>query len=229
MPKSYRVRTELDAILSDLGEGDPVPSERDLALRFEVARETVRQALRDLVVEGRIRRQGRGTVVSRPKMVQPLQLQSYTEGAISHGRVPGRLLVGWDDVPADAGTAQELGLNGGEPVMHLERVLLADGERIGLESSFLPLARFRVLYDTYDPTTSLYAALRTLGVTLDQATERIETVLASPREAALLECTTALPLLRLHRCSIDRQGAPVEVVRSLYRGDRIAFEARLRT
>ncbi|WP_157124705.1 GntR family transcriptional regulator [Nocardia pseudovaccinii] len=227
LPKSYLVRTELEQLMTDLEEGDPVPSERELAVRFEVARETVRQALRDLLVEGRIRRQGRGTVVSRPKMVQPLSLRSYTEGAISHGRVPGRLLVGWDDVPADADTARDLGLTPGTPVMHLERVLLADGERIGLESTFMPLDRFGHLRDTYDPTTSLYAAVRASGVVLGKATERIETVLASPREAALLECTTALPLLLLHRRSVDQQGAPVERVRALYRGDRIAFEAQL--
>jgi GntR family transcriptional regulator len=227
LPKSYLVRTELEEILSDMSEGDPVPSERDLALRFEVARETVRQALRELLVEGRIRRQGRGTVVSRAKMVQPLSLRSYTEGAISHGRVPGRLLVNWEDVPADADVADALGLALGAAVMHLERVLLADGERIGLESTFLPLTRFRDLYDTYDPTTSLYAAVRAAGVEMGKATERIETVLASPREAALLECTTALPLLLLHRRSVDRKGEPIERVRSLYRGDRIAFEAQL--
>ena len=227
LPKSYLVRTELEQMLSDLAEGDPVPSERDLAVRFEVARETVRQALRDLLVEGRIRRQGRGTVVSRPKMVQPLQLRSYTEGAISYGRVPGRLLVGWDDVPADADTARDLGLAVGTPVMHLERVLLADGERIGLESTFMSLDRFGHLRGTYDPTTSLYAAVRASGVELGKATERIETVLASPREAALLECTTSLPLLLLHRRSVNENDEPIERVRSLYRGDRIAFEAHL--
>ncbi len=227
LPKSYRVRTELETILDDLAEGDPVPSERDLAVRFEVARETVRQALRDLLVEGRIRRQGRGTVVSRPKMVQPLSLRSYTEGAISYGRVPGRLLVGWDDVSADADIARDLDVPVGTSVMHLERVLLADGERIGLESTYLPLARFAGLRASYDPTTSLYAAVRASGVVFGRATERIETVLASPREAALLECTTALPLLLLHRRSLDVDGEPIERVRGLYRGDRIAFEAHL--
>ncbi|WP_431956627.1 GntR family transcriptional regulator [Nocardia lijiangensis] len=216
-------------MIGELAEGDPVPSERELAVRFEVARETVRQALRDLLVEGRIRRQGRGTVVSRPKMVQPLSLRSYTEGALSLGRVPGRILVTWEDVPADADTARDLGLATGTPVMHLERVLLADGERIGLESTFLSLARFAGLRDDYDPTTSLYAAVRASGVKFGAATERIETVLASPREAALLECTTALPLLLLHRRSVDEDGAPIERVRALYRGDRIAFEARLST
>ncbi|WP_019929883.1 GntR family transcriptional regulator [Nocardia sp. BMG111209] len=228
VPKTYRVRTEIEAILGELAEGDPVPSERDLAARFEVARETVRQALRELLVAGRIRRQGRGTVVSRPKMLQPLSLRSYTEAALGHGRIPGRLLVSWDDVPADADTGAALGLAPGSPVMHLERILLADGERIGLESTFLRLDRFGGLRTDYDPTTSLYAAMHAAGVTFAAATERLETVLATPREAALLECTTALPMLLLHRHTTDSAGAPLERVRSLYRGDRIAFEAVLR-
>ncbi len=227
VPKVFLVRTEIDLILADLTEGDPVPPERDLATRFGVARETVRQALRELLVEGRIRRQGRGTVVSRPKLTQPLSLRSYTEGAISLGRTPGRILVAWEDVAADAATATDLEVEPGTEVMHLERVLLADGERVGLESTYLPLHRFAALRGTYDPTTSLYAAIRATGVELAGARERIETVLAAPREAGLLECTTALPMLLLHRRSVDADGAPIERVRSLYRGDRIAFEARL--
>ncbi|MCM6773998.1 GntR family transcriptional regulator [Nocardia sp. CDC159] len=228
LPKAYRVRTQIERIIDELAEGDPVPSERELAGRFEVARETVRQALRDLLVEGRIRRQGRGTVVSRPKMVQPLSLRSYTEAALSLGRKPGRVLVGWADVPADGDTAAALDVEVGVPVMHLERILLADGEKIGLESTFLSRERFGGLRGGYDPTTSLYAAIRAAGVVFGSARERIETVLASPREAALLECSTALPMILLHRRTVDSGGRPIERVRSLYRGDRIAFEALLR-
>ncbi len=228
LPKAYRVRTQIERIIGELDEGDPVPSERELAARFEVARETVRQALRDLLVEGRIRRQGRGTVVSRPKLVQPLSLRSYTEAALSLGRQPGRVLVGWDDVPADAETADALGVGVGATVMHLERVLLADGEKIGLESTYLTVERFGGLRGSYDPTTSLYAAIRAAGVVFGAARERIETVLASPREAALLECTTALPMILLHRRTVDADGRAIERVRALYRGDRIAFEAQLR-
>jgi DNA-binding GntR family transcriptional regulator len=55
----------------------------------------------------------------------------------------------------------------------------------------------------------------------------IETVLPSPREAALLESTTAMPMLLLNRRSLDVDGRPIELVRALYRGDRIAFETRL--
>ncbi|BBY80918.1 GntR family transcriptional regulator [Mycolicibacterium pulveris] len=227
LPKPYLVRTGIDAILAELAEGDAVPSERELAVRFGVSRETVRQALHELLVEGRIERRGRGTVVAQPKLVQPLSLRSYTEGAAERGRTPGRLLVTWEDVAATPEMAGALGISTGTAVMHLERVLLADGKPIGLESTCLPKSRFAALADTFDPGTSLYAAINATGVVFGSAVERIETVLPSPREAALLETTTAMPMLLLNRRSVDTGGAPIELVRALFRGDRVAFEAVL--
>jgi GntR family transcriptional regulator len=227
LPKPYLVRTAVDDILADLEEGDAVPAERELAARFGVSRETVRQALHELLVEGRIERRGRGTVVSRPKLIQPLSLRSYTEGARERGRTPGRVLVTWEDVEATPDLAEGLAISPGDAVMHLERVLLADGQRIGLESSYLPRHRFGHLTETFDPTTSLYAAIRAGGVQFGSAVERIETALPSPREAALLESTTAMPMLLLNRRSLDTEGRPIEMVRALYRGDRVAFESKL--
>lgn len=227
LPKPYVIRTALDTMLADLTEGAPVPAERELAVRFGVARETVRQALHELLVAGRIERRGRGTVVSRPKLTQPLGLQSYTEGALAVGRTPGRLPVITETIDATAELAAGLEIPVGAPVLHLERILLADHQRIGLENTYLPSARFADLAATFDPTTSLYAAIRATGVHFGSATERFETALASPREAELLESTTAMPMLLLNRRSLDTEGVPIELVRALYRGDRIAFETVL--
>jgi GntR family transcriptional regulator len=226
-PKAYLVRTELDRLLAGSDVGDPVPAERELAVRFGVARETVRQAMHELLLEGRIERRGRGTVVSKPKLVQPLSLWSYTEGAVRTGRTPGRVLVSWADIRADAELAAALGVRRGAKVMQLERVLLADGDRIGLESTYLTVRRFGWLRASFDPTTSLYAAIRASGVEFGSALERVETALPSPREAALLGTTTAMPVLMLNRRTVDSADHPIEVVRALYRGDRVAFEALL--
>jgi len=228
LPKHYVVRTHVEDLLADLSEGDPVPAERELAARCGVSRETVRQALHELLVAGRVERRGRGTVVARPKLVQPLSLGSYTEGALSQGREPGRILVRWEEVDAHEKLAEILEIAVGDPVIHLERVLLADGERIGLESTYLPLGRFPDLADTFDPETSLYAAIRAKGIEFTTATERIETALPTPREAGLVESSTAMPMLKLHRVSRDADGVPIERVRSLYRGDRMAFVTELR-
>ncbi|MGF1427220.1 GntR family transcriptional regulator [Kitasatospora sp. LaBMicrA B282] len=226
-PKYFQVKQKIDAVLDDLGPGATLPTEREFAERFGVSRMTVRQAIRELRLEGRVQRSGRSTVAGLPKLVQPLTLASYTEGVRLQGRRPGRELVVFEQLAADPALAAGLRIETGAPVFHLERLLLADDERVGLESTYLSAARFPALTDEFDPTTSLYAYLRGSGVTLADADERIETVLASPREVQLIGTSPALPMLLLNRVTRDRQGQPVECVRSLYRGDRFSFTAHL--
>ncbi|SED66453.1 GntR family transcriptional regulator [Streptomyces sp. 3213] len=223
IPKYYAVKAQIAALVDELGEGAMIPTERDLTERYEVARETVRQALRELVLEGRLRRQGRGTVVAGPKMEQPLSLASYTEGVRRQGRTPGRSLVTLDRFPCPAALAAETGLTRGEPVWHLERVLLADEERVGLESTYVSVARLPHLDTDFDPDSSFYGYLGARGIRFGDADERIETVLATPREALLIGTPPALPMLLIHRVSRDTDGRPLERVRGLYRGDRFSF------
>lgn len=52
--KHQVVRSRLEGLLEDLVEGDPFPAERALAEAFSVSRETIRQALRELLLDGRI-------------------------------------------------------------------------------------------------------------------------------------------------------------------------------
>ncbi|MFD3972539.1 GntR family transcriptional regulator [Streptomyces cyaneofuscatus] len=228
IPKYYAVKARISLLLDELGEGGLLPTERDLALRHEVSRETVRQALRELLLEGRLRRQGRGTVVAGPKLEQPLSLASYTEGVRRQGRRPGRHLIGLERFPCPDALAAEIAVTPGEPVWHLERVLLADDERVGLESTYVSVARLPSLDLEFDPDSSFYAYLRDrLGIAFGDADERIETVLATPREALLVGTPPALPMLLLHRLSRDTEGRPLERVRTLFRGDRFSFTTHL--
>ncbi|MFJ7156605.1 GntR family transcriptional regulator [Streptomyces sp. NPDC101118] len=228
VPKYYAVKARIAELIDELGEGGLLPTERDLALRYEVARETVRQALRELLLEGRLRRHGRGTVVAGPKLEQPLSLASYTEGVRRQGRRPGRTLIGLDTLPCPPALAPGIGAEAGEPVWHLERVLLADDERVGLESTYIRVARVPHLYGEFDPDSSFYGYLRErLGISFGDADEKLETVLATPREALLIGTPPALPMLLIHRFSRDQDGRPLERVRSLYRGDRFSFTTHL--
>ncbi|MGW0557570.1 GntR family transcriptional regulator [Streptomyces sp. NPDC002926] len=228
IPKYYAVKARISLLIEELGEGGPLPTERDLAVRYEVSRETVRQALRELLLEGRLRRQGRGTVVAGPKLEQPLSLASYTEGVRRQGRRPGRSLISLDRFPCSDALAGQIGAARGEPVWHMERVLLADDERVGLESTYVAVARVPRLDADFDPDSSFYAYLRErLSISFGDADERIETVLATPREALLIGTPPALPMLLLHRVSRDTEGEPLERVRTLYRGDRFSFTTHL--
>ncbi|TDO45000.1 GntR family transcriptional regulator [Kribbella sp. VKM Ac-2527] len=230
MPLHYAVKTRLVELLDRLGEGAALPPERALAAEFGVSRWTMRQAIRELVADGRLRaRQGQGTFVATPKLIQPLALVSYTEALRAQGQTPGREVVTFDEIAADVELAGGLGIGEGEPVHRLERVLSADGQPIGLETTYLSVARFPALRAVLEPTGSLYRCLTDqLGVRFAEGEELVETVIATPREAELLKATQSLPMLLLHRNSRDTDGRPIEVVRSLYRGDRVGFRATLR-
>ncbi|MCX4778618.1 GntR family transcriptional regulator [Streptomyces sp. NBC_01264] len=229
IPKYYAVKARIAGLLDELGEGGLLPTERDLAEQYEVSRETVRQALRELLLEGRLRRSGRGTVAAGPKLEQPLSLASYTEGVRRQGRTPGRHLIGLERFSCPAPVAPGIGAEPGEPVWHLERVLLADEERVGLESTYVRVARAPRLDVDFQPDSSFYGYLHdSLGIAFGDADEKLETVLATPREALLIGTPPALPMLLIHRFSRDQDGRPLERVRSLYRGDRFSFTTHLR-
>lgn len=69
-PKYWHLKTVLsDALDSEFAVGEILPNERELAARFGVARATLRQALEQLELEGRLqRRRGVGTTVAPPRV-----------------------------------------------------------------------------------------------------------------------------------------------------------------
>ena len=228
-PKYYELRQWLRAQIDGMPQGTPVAPERALSQRFNVSRTTVRQALHDLAVEGRIvRRQGRGTFVAPPKVTQPMQLSSYTQAMSSQGRRPGSQIVDTAVIDAEPEVADQLGLPAGSPVVRVERVRYADDEPMAVETVYLDHATFADIGAELTADASLYALLESrYGVVPVRADETIETVLAPPAAARLLGTDAATPMLLLTRRTRDASGRPIEYVRSLYRGDRFRFSTQL--
>ncbi|MFF1614335.1 GntR family transcriptional regulator [Amycolatopsis sp. NPDC058278] len=220
VPRYYAVKVELLAVIAELGEGAVLPTERELCERFEVSRATVRQAVAELVLEGRLsRRQGSGTYIAGPKLVQPLASAGRRPGIR-----PGRSAITLERRPAGRALAADLQVTSEAEVFHLERVLLAGDERVGLESTYLLVSRCPDLLEVFTPEQPLSEQL---GVEPAGAEERVETVLSTPREALLIGTNPALPMLLTHRISWGPDGVPFERVRSLYRGDRLSFTTRV--
>lgn len=228
-PKYYSVKRHLLETISTLPPGSAVPTERELAATLSTSRTTVRQALVDLVAEGRlVRRQGAGTFIAEPKVTWPLHLTSFTEAAAASGFAASTELIAVERVKAEGEVAERLGLRAGAPVVRIERLRLADERPMAVETSHLSAARFPRLTQHIRKWQSLYELLREVyGVSPVQAEELIATAPASPREAALLGTETGAPMLVLARHSRDAGGDPVEWVTSWYRGDRVTFVADL--
>ena len=230
MPKYYTVKRQLLDLIASLAPGSPVPPERELARDYGTSRTTVRQALAELVVEGRLlRRQGKGTFVAKPKVAQALELASYTEGMRAHGLHPQTRILEIGYMAADEDLAARLGIRPGGRTLRIHRLRLADGEPMSVDTSHLPARRFPGLRKQLKRHSSLYETLASAyGVRLTEAEETIETVLADPHNADLLAVDTGLPLLLLSRHAVDVTGETVEWAQSWYRGDRYKFVTRLR-
>jgi GntR family transcriptional regulator len=230
VPKYYRLKEALLEIIGDLKPGALLPTERALCEAYGVSRTTVRQALQELLVDGRLYRlQGKGTYVARPKVVQTLALTSYTEDMQARGLSPASRLLGADRAPASAEVADLLALTPRAEVLRIERLRLADREPMAIETLFVDAARFPELERRLSHTGSFYELLRSkYGVQLAEGEETIESAIAAPADAELLGTEVGSPMLLLTRRTWDAQGRPVEFVRSLYRGDRYRLLTRLR-
>jgi len=81
-----------------------VPSERELSEQFGISRMTARQALAELIQEGRLYTSvGKGTFVAEPKIHQNLQsLTSFTQDMLARGLMPTTRLLRREFVPASA-------------------------------------------------------------------------------------------------------------------------------
>ncbi|AOR31587.1 GntR family transcriptional regulator [Streptomyces fodineus] len=230
VPKYYRIKQRLLAMAEGLQPGSAMPAERLLAVRFDTSRTTIRQALTELVGEGRLDRiQGKGTFVAQPKLYRTLQLTSHTEDMRAQGLTPASQMLDIGEVPADERLSALLGIAIGERVLRIERLRLASGDPMAIETTHLSARRFPGLRSSLDTCPSLYTALAEVyGVHLAEADETIETSLSTPREAQLLATDVGLPMLLLSRHARDAEGTPVEWVRSVYRGSRYKFVAALR-
>jgi GntR family transcriptional regulator len=228
-PKYFSVKRHLLDLIASMPPGSMVPTERVLTIELETSRTTVRRALAELVGEGRlVRRQGSGTYVAEPKIRWPLQMTSFTEQASEYGYRTSTRLLEAARTRVDGDTAERLGIRSGGAAFVIERLRLVDDIPMALETSHLSATRFPVLIGTLRKTQSLYRALAdTYDVRPAEAEETIETALASPREAELLEVDPGVPILLLGRHTFDGDGVPIEYVRSWYRGDRYTFVAKL--
>lgn len=232
IPLYYQIKTRLleQIEAGQLKPGDRVPSERELTERYGVSRMTARQALVELETQGcLVRAQGKGTFVATPKFEQPLaMLTSFTEDMRRRGLEAGARVLSAGEMPAGRRVAQALSIVETAPVYRMERLRLAGGEPMALETSHLDASRFPGLLEHDVERRSLYAILREVyGTHLVRATQSLEAVPADSLQAEILHVRDGTPLMLMERISRDQHDRPVEMVRSYYRGDRYRFVTEL--
>lgn len=210
-------------------DDQPLPSERQLTSELGVSRATVRQAIQELETEGwLVRRQGKGTFSSQPKVEQRLELLAgFSENMRAQGFEPTSRVLEAGLASASEKVARVFNQLPGWPVVMLRRIRLIDGEPLLYEISHLNETLAPGLA-TLDLGGSLYATLTShYRLTLASGEETIEAVAADPELAELLEVEVGAPLVYTERTVLTDKGQAMEFTQRWGRGDKSSFRVKL--
>ena len=206
--------------------GQAIPSEMELATRYQVSQGTVRKAIDELAADNMVvRRQGKGTFVST-HAAQHVQFRFLK--LVPNSGIPGsvgpaqRHIIECRRTRANADVARALGLRSGDAVLQVRRVLSFEGTPVILEDIWLPAAPFKGL--TAERLASHDGALYELFETefnmrMLSAEEKIRAELAIDGRELLLKVEHGTPLLSVERIAYTYQNVPMELRRGYYRTD----------
>lgn len=205
------------------GEDEQVPGEIELAQRFGVSRNTVREALGALERDGLIRRErGRGTfVLPRP----PAARQLSTVSNVLYGYEARIRVVDIDTRPALPHASHFLGVPRGAPVRRFVRAEVVEGAPLSVVINYVPLPLgLRVKAADLERSTMLEFLRDRLHVPIERIRQSIEARMPDEEVASLLEIDLTQPVLYVQLQVWDRNGAPVEIADTFYRADRYRYE-----
>jgi GntR family transcriptional regulator len=212
------IRTSIES--GKLGENEPLPPERDLAVSYEMSRDTVRKALRLLETQGVLYSDhGRGTFVA-PQAVRHMSrfLDSFTADTIRRGGVPGQKILSIEHTAASMIIASILRMDSHSPVLRIRRVRFVNDQPVGLQDSYLRLPFDAVLeYKELERSGSLYRLLiEKFAIVPTEGLESVSAVAATADDAALLGVAAGTPLLQCERVTLSERREPVEYCEMKY-------------
>lgn len=201
--------------------GESIPSEMELAARYQVSQGTVRKAIDALAAENiLIRRQGKGTFVAthtEPKH-QYRFLRIIPDKGDQDKVHPTTNFIDVKRGKASAEVARALDLKVGAPVTALRRVLVFAGTPIILDEIVLSSVLFPnlTLEKIRESRGSIYSFLETgYGLRMIRAEERLRAMAADGVAAGYLLVTEGTPLLCVDRIAYTYGDKPVEWRRGL--------------
>ena len=200
--------------------GEAIPSEAELAIRFNVSQGTVRKAIDEMAAENLVvRKQGKGTYVAShndPRAFFRFLRLVPNEGGVS---VPQSVPLECWRAKAGQEAARILDIAPGAPITIVRRVLKFNGKPVVVDEIYLPGDIFQglSLEVLQEYQASLYSLFETrFGVRMIRAEERIRAIAADRTSAELLSVAEGSPLLSVERVTYTYGDKPVEWRRGLY-------------
>ncbi len=205
---------------SEWHPGEVIPSETELALRFNVSQGTVRKAVDELAAENLlVRRQGKGTFVASHN--DPRAFFRFLRLAALNGEIGPSRSVPLECWRAKAGpeAARVLGIRLADSIIIVRRVIEFSGKPVVLDEIYLPGETFSgiSLDELRDWQGSIYSLFEAhFGVRMVRAEERLRAVAADRASAEVLRVKEGSPLLSVERTSFSYGDRPMEWRRGLY-------------
>lgn len=230
LPLYEQIKLLITRALAD-GEWQPgaaIPSEMELARRYQVSQGTVRKAIDELVMENiLLRRQGKGTFVATHaddgttyRFLHLLTLEGEKE-------YPHSEFIEFGRSKADAHIAKRLEIRPGSALVALRRVLKFSGEPVVVDDIRLPASLLKgisisMIEDHVNAHKgTLYSLYETqYRIRIISAHERIRAALADETTAPLLKVRIGAPLLCIERVAFTYKSQPVEWRRSYVNTER---------
>lgn len=220
-------RIEKAILEGDLPAGSRLENEVSLGERLGLSRPTIRRAIQDLVDKGLlVRRRGIGTQVVHGQVTRGVELTSLYEDLSRSGQKPSTKILEYKVTKADAKMAEKLGVEIGSDVLYMRRLRAADNVPVSIMENWLP-AEFTDISEAELNEHGLYQILRSRGITIRVAKQRIGARKATPQESNDLVIEKQASLLTMDRTAYDNSGRAIEFGHHCYRPDLYSFEVTL--
>jgi len=229
VPLYYQVSSRLESAIrsGEIPAGARLENEIAIGQHLGLSRPTVRRAIQELVDKGLlVRRRGIGTQVVQGQVTRQVELTSLYEDLQSTHHEPATRVIEREVRSAPDDVAEQLGLPAGSDVLYLRRQRSTDGVPVALLENWLP-AEFTDIQSEQLEERGLYQIMRSRGVAIRVAKQRIGARREHGDEAQLLDIDKGGPLLTMERVAYDGSGHAVEFGRHCYRPDMYSFETTL--
>ncbi|MTI56699.1 MAG: GntR family transcriptional regulator [Geosporobacter ferrireducens] len=207
-----------------------IPSENDLCGEFHVTRATIRNALNELKKEGLIyTAKGKGSIVSPPKIEQSL-LKFYSFGrefSDTNETIVSKFL-NKAVIGASPAISRKLNTKPNTEVFEIIRVRIFNDLPLILETSYIPVHIAPDMLENNMEEESIYDLLESkYGVKIVKAKEYIEPQVSNDYESKYLDIVYHSPVFYTERISLTYGEKPIELRKSIIRGDKFKFYTEL--
>jgi GntR family transcriptional regulator, phosphonate transport system regulatory protein len=206
------------------GKEGRLPSEIELAKRFDVNRHTVRRAMMRLASTGLICVEpGRGTFVQPGAIDYKIGRRTrFTENLRRQNHAPSGLILSAMRVRAEPVVSKALSIRAGAHVFEIESRHESDGVPLTHARGWYPAARFAGLPEVLASTGGISDGLATYGVAdYTRKWSRICSVLPTSELARQLQINRQQPVLRIENLDIDGAGVPIKYGVTHFAADRV--------